>query len=511
MTPTTRDDALILAWLAEGPAGLTAPERSAIADAAELVTQRRSILPRWRPDTRRLLVFTTAIVALVVATSVLLIGLVGQESPTPSPSPTLTAAPTQAPAARAPACVRSANPEWMGRVRTDLAEMADCGAASFGDSRDAGMVGIDIIAVEGDRGTLPQWRIQLDGFPQAAATLDPDETVIEYGFVFETSGDDIADYLVAINNDAPERGDFRVWVTDLAAETTEEQVGPPYGLPVDFSHPDEHPRQLPTMDFYFIGSPPWGRDPQTARYYAWASVTSGPDVTAWDYAPDFGWLGKTGVGADEDPFTLPYLAPVRVEPAGDPIIRSPTRIDAPTGETNTRWSLVDDVGEADVAGEGIIDLVEMELSRGCLLPNTLCVDFTTETPLGQSPPNPYAEWLAYALDADTDNDGDVDLRLGMDNLRSGHRGWVQDLGIGQIYQAWAPGSNVNVNFSQTEFPWKSEQSGSSGGRLWLGGYRAQWEGEGARFYLWSALVRDGALIGWDFAPNEGWIELPFGE
>ncbi len=32
----------------------------------------------------------------------------------------------------------------------------------------------------------------------------------------DTNADGTADYLVGIDNDAPERGDFHVWVTDLA-------------------------------------------------------------------------------------------------------------------------------------------------------------------------------------------------------------------------------------------------------------------------------------------------------
>ena len=73
----------------------------------------------------------------------------------------------------------------------------------------------------------------------AAAGIDLAETVIAYGLTLEINGDGVASP-PGIDNDAPRRGDFRVWVTDLATGDTDEQLGPPYGFPVEFSHPDEH-------------------------------------------------------------------------------------------------------------------------------------------------------------------------------------------------------------------------------------------------------------------------------
>ena len=47
------------------------------------------------------------------------------------------------------------------------------------------------------------------------------------------------------------------------------------------------------MVFTFLpGSQPAGLEPASVRFYAWASLTRDGDVTAWDYAPDTGWIGS---------------------------------------------------------------------------------------------------------------------------------------------------------------------------------------------------------------------------
>jgi hypothetical protein len=177
-----------------------------------------------------------------------------------------------------------------------------CITAARTDPTDASEEGVDIVGIDDFYTDQPQWSFSLAGFPPAAASLHPAETVIEYGLVFETTGDGVADYVVGINNEAPKAGDFRVWVTRLATGVREQQVGAPYGYPVEFSHPDERAADpehaSPTMTFTFLsGSAPWawyggqGDLPgEDVRFYVWASVTSGSDVIAWDYAPDYGWL-----------------------------------------------------------------------------------------------------------------------------------------------------------------------------------------------------------------------------
>ena len=137
----------------------------------------------------------------------------------------------------------------------------------------------------------PNWSIELAAKPPPAARREPG-LLIAYGLVLDTTGDGVADYVIGIDNDAPEQGDFHVWVTDLTTGETDEQIGPPYGFPIEFSHPDEK-GSGPTMYFTFLpGWAPEDLDPQTVRFYAWAAASNGDEVFARDYAPDAGWLTK---------------------------------------------------------------------------------------------------------------------------------------------------------------------------------------------------------------------------
>lgn len=47
------------------------------------------------------------------------------------------------------------------------------------------------------------------------------------------------------------------------------------------------------MVFTFLpSSAPTDLDPDTVRFYAWASATRDSEVVAWDYAPNAGWMTK---------------------------------------------------------------------------------------------------------------------------------------------------------------------------------------------------------------------------
>jgi hypothetical protein len=192
---------------------------------------------------------------------------------------------------------------WLGPVRSPsdmVQQMAvDPGAIilTWLDPFDASTDWVDIELVQLAPDGQASWSIRLAAKPPLTTDLEPG-MIVSYGLVFDTNGDGEADYVVGIDNDAPERGDFRVWVTDLASGETDEQIGPPYGYPVEFAHPDEHlptdggtPGVERTVYFTFLGeSTPANLDPETARFYAWASVTSAGEVVAWDYAPDTGWI-----------------------------------------------------------------------------------------------------------------------------------------------------------------------------------------------------------------------------
>ena len=158
------------------------------------------------------------------------------------------------------------------------------------DPRDATLGWVDVVHVLFSSESQPQWYIELADKPPLAADLEPG-LLIAYGLVLDTTGDEVADYLIGINNDAP--SGFRVWVTDLATGETDEQIGPPYGYPIEFSHPDEEDTAFspPTMIFTFLTAPT-DLNPNTVRFYAWASATRDGEVFAWDYAPDAGWMTK---------------------------------------------------------------------------------------------------------------------------------------------------------------------------------------------------------------------------
>jgi hypothetical protein len=146
--------------------------------------------------------------------------------------------------------------------------------------------------------TQPHWEIKLATKPPLAVDLEPGH-LIAYGLVLDTTGDGVADYVIGIDNDAPKRGDFHVWLTDLGTGETDEQIAPPYGLPIEFLHPDEKepgdglgPRTA--MVFTFLPrSAPADLNPATVRWYAWASEARDGEVVASDYAPDAGWMTKS--------------------------------------------------------------------------------------------------------------------------------------------------------------------------------------------------------------------------
>ena len=157
------------------------------------------------------------------------------------------------------------------------------------DPRDAPVDWVDVRHVSTNSINDGTWILELAAKPPPVADREPG-LLIAYGLVFETTGDGVADYVVGIDNNAPERGDFHVWVTDLATGETDEQIGPPHGFPIEFSHPDER-GSGPSMVFTFLpGSAPEDFNPETVRFYAWAAASRGGEIFARDYAPDAGWL-----------------------------------------------------------------------------------------------------------------------------------------------------------------------------------------------------------------------------
>ena len=195
--------------------------------------------------------------------------------PSPEPTPTPTATPTG----------------WTGPVREGSSMPVVAQPAGRPDGRDAAVGGVDILDTRSGGYRRDHWTLRLRARPPRASTLDPARTVIEYGLVIDAEEDGDADCHIGISNDTPKAGDYRVWVTNLATGVTEERVGGPYGVPIDFSHPDEGGGSR-TMTFFFLFGA--GDNPCDlyipSSYYAYASLTEAGQVTAWDYAPDASWL-----------------------------------------------------------------------------------------------------------------------------------------------------------------------------------------------------------------------------
>ena len=188
----------------------------------------------------------------------------------------------RADAAPAPTAHSTGPGGWAGPVRPRGGQIG--GGV---DPRDAEPGAIDILAVSSGAWERDSWALDLRARPPRASSLDPARTVIEYGVVVDAEQDGVPDCHIAINNDAPDG--YRVTVTNLRSGHAEEQVGPPYGSPIDFVHPDEEGGSR-TMRFSFLHAP---RDCDLyvpASYYAYATLTQDGRVVAWDYAPDADWV-----------------------------------------------------------------------------------------------------------------------------------------------------------------------------------------------------------------------------
>jgi hypothetical protein len=292
------------------------------------IVRRASEFPQQRPWFRRqtgavvralhsggLIAVATgavAVVALAIGAGFLTRWNVGN-APTPSPSPASWTGPLRADAITLPVTPLADASDRFGDRRT---------SGSLDDASDSGKSWTDIVevrwspcngpedpnelpiggvraAVFCEPGTMTSVDIVLEAPPPRLDALSPTET-ISYGFVIDTVGDGTPDYEVGISTNPPRGGEFRAWITDLRTGVTEEQLGPPYGYPVEFWHPSDpgsQPRDeesARTMQFMFLpGSDPVGFD-STSRIYAWTLVTRGGEVVAWDYAPDAAWARLPG-------------------------------------------------------------------------------------------------------------------------------------------------------------------------------------------------------------------------
>lgn len=188
-------------------------------------------------------------------------------------------------------------PAWMGALRPDLAWLPtiimpkdENGRYNGVDPVDAGDQEIDITVMQA-HGIARRWDLGIVGAPPPDGTIDTSGSVVEYGVVLDDGHDGTADCLIGISSDPRESRGHRVWVTDLTSGVTREQVGPPYGFPIDFSHPDEQDGPPYAMRFFFLGGTlPCRFSTSRVAFYAWATTSVDGVVQSWDYAPDNAWF-----------------------------------------------------------------------------------------------------------------------------------------------------------------------------------------------------------------------------
>ena len=192
--------------------------------------------------------------------------------------------------------------EWTGPVRQAggqgavvTLEPGEDGTMAWSEAPDAAPRWADVARVSVTR-EFGNWFLQLGADPPRRAALADDDGVLAFGFVMDTTGDAVADYVVGIDTDADAPA-VHVWLTDLANGATSERFSGPYGDPFDFwtsleAEDDPMPgERSPGGSFFNVGFAPAELfDLDIAQFYAWSSLTVAGELVAWDYAPDTGWL-----------------------------------------------------------------------------------------------------------------------------------------------------------------------------------------------------------------------------
>ncbi len=191
---------------------------------------------------------------------------------------------------------------WTGPVRADraddtvdaLATAADA-TLTWSEAPDTAPRWVDVAGIHINP-EFQNWRLELGSDHPRRDALSGAGQVLAFGFVMDTNGDGVADYVVGIDSGAVAPA-VHVWLTDLASGETDERFTGPYGDPFDFATSFEGegdvggPPRQPGGSFFNVGFAPAELfDAETTRFYAWSSLTEDGEVVAWDYAPDEGWL-----------------------------------------------------------------------------------------------------------------------------------------------------------------------------------------------------------------------------
>ena len=275
--------------------------RAEAAPATQRVTVRRTTTPVPVPTRGRSFAVILAAGAVILA---LVAGAMSVGSWWPRPSSVVPSAPVATdPVATDPVStdpVSTAPITWTGPLREEREAMVVHKMVARGDgfsaldAEDAVIGYVDISLVHLRPEGQAYWYLELAGWIPPRTDLNRNVTQLAYGLVVETTGDDVADRVIGLE-DVPDSNDLRVWVTNLTTGETIENIGGPYGYPVEFALPVEggqEPFDRPTVVFTFLGGTPntIRFSAGTARFYAWASATVAGHVIARDYAPDTGWL-----------------------------------------------------------------------------------------------------------------------------------------------------------------------------------------------------------------------------
>ncbi|WP_159081511.1 hypothetical protein [Nocardioides sediminis] len=197
----------------------------------------------WRA--REVAVVVVAVVPVVVA--VVAWAVVGTEPPRSAQRvPGTAATSTSVEAAAAVPGWRWTDPprpRTRHMVAVESQEIGNAISATLEDGLDADAAWVDIEVVTATRD--PQWKdnwrwtLELGAAPPRASASDPSRGSVAYGLALDGDGDLEADCMIGLDDEAPARGDHRVWVTDVGTGATEVRDHPPYGLPADFLHPLE--------------------------------------------------------------------------------------------------------------------------------------------------------------------------------------------------------------------------------------------------------------------------------
>jgi hypothetical protein len=204
---------------------------------------------------------------------------------------------------------------------------------------------------------------------------------------------------------------------------------------------------------------------------------------------------------------LDWPVPVRVEPSGEPMLTTLAPAASPFEDVNldAPW-FSDPSGDLGASAPGWLDITKVRVlfqdfddSGVPLFERPWAVDIELASPAPSAFPHPRERWVAYGLVVDVDDDGQPDLRLGMDNAdaRSGnHRAWWTDLNAGVT--ASHACCRVGKQFLDTWLPGESKGFGSM---------HFDSDDVGAfRFYVWASLIEDGRVVANDYAPDVGWVD-----